>query len=124
MFPWWTYPAGGCFLLGTAAGWFIGYAHRDFIELGRRCGRLLAKHRCNPLGWLFRAYREVWRDIADHWAKLPEILAGPPHQERHHPQVPARTLPLFLGEVGPPVQPVGQQRRQRGPRDIQEGSTA
>lgn len=52
MLPWWTYPAGGCFLVGATAGWFIGYAHRELIEWGRRYGRLLAwqrKHR--PGGW-------------------------------------------------------------------------
>lgn len=42
MLPWWTYPAAGCVLLGAGAGWALGYLHREFVEIGRAYGRLLA----------------------------------------------------------------------------------
>jgi membrane protein YqaA with SNARE-associated domain len=68
--PWWAYPAACCFLAGGTCGWFVGYAHREFVEWGRRYGRLLAwnrAHRGSWRGWrpgrlLAREYREAWRD--------------------------------------------------------------
>jgi hypothetical protein len=61
MLPWWVYPAALCFLCGATWGYMLGhsagYMHRDLIEWGRRCGRLLAwqrKHRR-------RSWRGVWR---------------------------------------------------------------
>lgn len=54
--PWWAYPAACCVLAGMCCGWVMGYLHRDFIEWGRRMGRLLAwrrKHRR-------RSWRGVW----------------------------------------------------------------
>jgi membrane protein YqaA with SNARE-associated domain len=40
--PWWAYPAACCVLTGGACGWVLGYLHREFVELGRAYGRLLA----------------------------------------------------------------------------------
>lgn len=65
--PWWAYPAACCFLAGGTCGWFVGYAHREFVEWGRRWGRLLAwrqRHRMrNPLCLVVRAYAELWADV-------------------------------------------------------------
>lgn len=71
--PWWAYPAACCALAGGACGWVLGYAHRELVEWGRRCARLLAwrrKHR--PVA---RAYRELWRD-AVHLCATGELRPG------------------------------------------------
>lgn len=62
--PWYAYPAACCFLAGGACGWFIGYAHREFVEWGRRLGRLAGwwqRYRWRPLARLGGVYRELWR---------------------------------------------------------------
>jgi hypothetical protein len=40
--PWWAYPAACFVLVGMVGGWVLGYAHREFVELGRTYGRAWA----------------------------------------------------------------------------------
>lgn len=94
---------------GAAAGFFGGALYGQWMTwLTLR----------NPLACVIRAYRELWAGILRLCAT--GELPCPPHQQRHHPQLPARTLPLFLGQLRPPVQPLSQQRRKRGPRHVQQ----
>jgi hypothetical protein len=46
--PWWAYPAACCVLVGMVGGWVLGYAHREFVELGR-------------------TYARAWADIVHLW---------------------------------------------------------
>jgi hypothetical protein len=84
MLPWWVYPAACCVLFGGGAGWVLGYMHRDFIEWGRQCARLLPH---DPLGLLIRAYRELWADIA-HLAATGQLRPGRLAKPRKAPENP------------------------------------